>query len=240
MPKVDPATSSIATGDAPPLLRLDGLGLVYGAGKGSLFSGLSLQVDVGQAIVLSGASGVGKTTLLRSIAGLEAQATGALYWRGSPITASEVPAFRQQAIYVAQSPPRMPMSVEESLRAAFSFRHQRQEYQRDQVLRLCQELHLSEPLLTQRLADLSGGEAQRFGLIRALLLNPQLLLLDEPASSLDAKARHALATVLATWFGQEDRSLIICCHERNWCQSLVTTHWTLVEGGELESRAQGA
>ena len=201
-----------------------------------MFSGLSCKVDAGQAIVLGGASGVGKSTLLRSIAGLEAQATGVLYWRGKELLATDVPAFRQQAIYVAQTPPRLPMSAEDSLRAAFSFRHQRHKYDRDHALKLCQQLLLSESLLDQRLTDLSGGEAQRFGLLRALLLKPQLLLLDEPASNLDAEARDAMAAVLTTWLGRNNRSLVVCSHEPSWCQALVTEYWILGKGGALESR----
>jgi putative ABC transport system ATP-binding protein len=229
MNAVDPAADK----GSPALLRLEGLSLVYNAGKARIFSDLSLQVDSGQAILLSGASGVGKSTLLRSMAGLEAQAQGSLYWRTKKVAARQVPAFRQQAIYVAQTSPRLPMSVEDSLRAAFAFRHQSQSYDREQALKLCQALLLSEDLFEQRLSDLSGGEAQRVGVVRALLLRPRLLLLDEPASSLDEDAREALAELLKSWFEEEERALVICSHQPGWCEGIVNEHWTLLEGGSI-------
>ncbi len=222
---------------AEPLLRLDALELAYGDGKEPLFSGLSLQINAAQAFVLGGPSGVGKSTLLRCIAGLEARGLCKMHWQGRELVGHEMPGFRKEAIYVPQAPPRMPMSVEESLQAAFSFRHQTRSYSREAVLSLCEQLSLPEKLLGQRLADLSGGEAQRFGVVRALILEPKLLLLDEPASSLDATSRDALAELLARWLNEGSRALVVCSHEPSWCEKLVTDSWMLGTGGKIEHKA---
>ncbi len=218
-----------------PLLRLEELELRYEASGNQLFTDLSLRIEPNETIVLKGASGVGKSTLLRCIAGLEARASGTIYFGGKPVLAKDVPSFRRQAVYVPQLPPRMPMSVEDSLRAAFAFRNQELSYDSGQVASLCEQLLLPEMLLEQRLADLSGGEAQRFGLLRALTIKPKLLLLDEPASSLDSDARSAMAKVLGTWLEEGDRSMLICSHDPSWCQSLITATWQLESGGKLRA-----
>lgn len=217
----------------PPLLHLDALSLAYDPAKTALFSGLTLEIPKDSAIVLQGPSGVGKSTLLRCIAGLEARAKGDLHFNGKLVAPNDVPSFRRQAVYVAQTPPRMPMQVEESLRAPFAFCNQSQQYDRDHVEALCEQLMLPTNLLEQDLAELSGGEAQRFGVLRALVVKPTLLLLDEPASSLDAEARSAMASALKRWFSDGGRSTVICSHDPSWCTSLQTDTWNLSAGGKL-------
>jgi ABC-type iron transport system FetAB ATPase subunit len=215
------------------LLRIEELELAYDASGSKIFAALSLAIEANQAIALSGPSGVGKSTLLRCMAGLEARAKGTLHFGGKPVLPKAVPSFRRQAVYVPQTPPRMAMSVEDSLRIAFAFRNQDLNYDPEQAASLCEQLLLPKKLLKQRMAELSGGEAQRFGLLRALTIKPTILLLDEPVSSLDAKARSAVAKVIAEWFGEGDRSVVISSHEPSWCQSLLTGTWQLEAGGNL-------
>jgi ABC-type iron transport system FetAB ATPase subunit len=226
--------------EAEPLLRLEKLELAFGESKAALFSSLDVELHADHAYVLGGPSGVGKSTLLRCLAGLEARAQGRLCWRGHEVVGKNMPAFRKGAIYVPQAPPRMPLSVQESLEAAFAFRSQSGEYDSEAVLDLCGKLLLDEELLTHRLADLSGGEAQRFGLVRALVLGPSVLLLDEPASSLDSEARDRLASVLREWLSTSGRALVVCSHEPSWCEDLVTDYWTLSAGSKLDRKAKQA
>ena len=221
--------------EAQSLLRLEELELAYDANKTQVFAGLSVRIEANEAIVLQGPSGVGKSTLLRCLAGLEARAKGTIYFDSERVVDKDVPSFRKQAVYVPQAPPRMPISVEDSLKAAFAFRNQDLSYDPEQVETLCEQLLLPKKLLDQRLADLSGGEAQRFGLLRALIVKPKLLLLDEPASSLDAEARSAVAKVLHQWMEAGERSMVICSHEPSWCQILQTSTWQLEVGGTLKA-----
>lgn len=220
------------------LLRLEELELAYDANTTRLFAGLSIRIEANEAIVLRGPSGVGKSTLLRCLAGLEARAKGTIYFGSERVVDKDMPSFRTQAVYVPQAPPRMPISVEDSLKAAFAFRSQELSYDAKHVAALCEQLLLPKKLLNHRLADLSGGEAQRFGLLRALTVKPTLLLLDEPASSLDAEARSAVANVLRQWIGAGERSMVICSHEPSWCQGLLTATWHLEIGGTLKASSE--
>ena len=223
---------------ASNLLAIESLTLAIGPDDSRpLFGGLCCEIATAQVIGLVGPSGSGKSTLLRAMAGLDARAKGPLRWRGRTLSPSDMPTFRSEAIYVAQTPVRFSMSAGHSLEEPFSFRSRKSQYDARRAQELCQTLRLPDDILDRRLTDISGGEAQRISLIRALLLEPQVLLLDEPASSLDANAREALAGLLKTWLADNDtRALVICSHEPSWCQGLLTERWTLGTDGHLETQ----
>jgi putative spermidine/putrescine transport system ATP-binding protein len=169
-------------------VRLAGLRREYGSVVA--LDGLDLTIEPGQLVVLLGPSGCGKTTTLRLLAGLEDADAGTITVAGNEIT--HVPANRRDMGMVFQAYSLFPhMTVRQNVAFGLRLRH-RGKAERDQ--RAMEMLDLVG--LTQQ-ADryahqISGGQQQRVALARALAIQPQVLLLDEPLSALDAKVRAQL------------------------------------------------
>jgi iron(III) transport system ATP-binding protein len=208
-----PATDQIAAGESNSMLVVDNLVKTFGTRYGRrrnvrgedahqvlAVAGATFEVGQGELFTLLGPSGCGKTTILRSIAGLERPDQGLVRVDGRVFFDSarglSVPANRRRLGMVFQSYAIWPhMSVAQN--AAFPLevlpRRQRPS-RRDIEHRVRTVLDVTE---LSRLADrpatkLSGGQQQRLALARALVIEPRLLLLDEPLSNLDAKLREAM------------------------------------------------
>lgn len=164
------------------ILQVDELS--KGFGTTQVFTGLNFQVHAGEIVALLGPSGCGKSTLLRMIAGLESVESGQILY----------PEDVSQSIgYVFQKPILYPhLDVEGNIALGFGKKVSRKERQRI----IHDELTLVglEGFSSRKIENLSGGEAQRITVVRALLNQPKLLLLDEPFSALDLGTRRKLAT----------------------------------------------
>ena len=180
-------------------LLVERLGKRFG-GVGGLVD-VSLQVDTGECVAVTGSSGSGKTTLLRVIAGLEIPDSGDIWLGGQRVAAagrSLVPANQRRVGFVFQDLALWPhLTVAGSLDfvagCAGVSRAERAAVTED-ALRRC---HFDPALQHRYPHQLSGGEQQRVAIARALIGSPQLLLLDEPFSSLDRELRRRLRDELA-------------------------------------------
>ena len=183
------------------MLTVEGLFTEYPNERGEIVKAaqdVNFAVAEGQLFTLLGPSGCGKTTTLRSIAGLERPKSGEISVNGRVVYSSSRRVFvapnRRGFGMVFQSYAIWPhMTVFEN--AAFPLevgdrRYTRQQV-REKVMRVLTAVHLDE-LSTRDATKLSGGQQQRLALARALVMEPQLLLLDEPLSNLDAKLREKM------------------------------------------------
>ena len=161
---------------------------IYGRGKTPAVDAISLFIEAGRLVTLLGPSGCGKTTTLRMIAGLEMATTGQILIGGADVTA--LPATDRDVAMVFQSYALFPhMTVIENVRYGLRFSgFARNEVadRADAGLALVGLAGFGERLPSQ----LSGGQQQRVAVARALVLEPQVLLFDEPLSNLDAKLRR--------------------------------------------------
>lgn len=141
---------------------------------------VTCRIGSGAATALVGASGAGKTTLLRLLNRLEEPSSGVVRLHGESLPSLDVLELRRRVGLVGQQPVLLTDTVLEDLRVG------RPDLTQDQAADLLARVHLPAAMLTRDTTGLSGGEAQRVCLARALAVGSQVLLLDEPTSALDA------------------------------------------------------
>lgn len=151
----------------------------------------SFSLPAGRLIVVRGPSGAGKSTLLRLMNRLEESQSGVIRYRGRDLCDYDAPRLRQQVAYVQQMPVVPDVSVRETLLMPFGFGVNKglTPPEDDELTARLDEVCLGGVGLNEHAAALSGGQQQRLCLVRALMTQPDVLLLDEPTASLDNESR---------------------------------------------------
>src|SRR2546425_1136327 len=173
---------------------------------------------VGEALVVVGPNGSGKSTLLRVAGLLERPTQGVVRFRGRPTDASHSLAERRRMATVFHHPLLADMTVAENVALGLSFRG-RTDDRGARVQRWLERLAIAS-LRSQRARTLSGGQAQRRALGGALLLEPQVLLLDEPFAGLDAPSRADLLPDVAAILRRDRVTTMLVTHDRGEAQAL--------------------
>lgn len=183
------------------MIQLQNVSVAYG-GK-VLLDELSLEVAPGRFVAIKGDSGSGKSTLLRVIVGQVRPRTGDIFVGGRPLVAEQLAEIRRTIVYVPQQPAALPgETAQHYLDAPFFFKVNRgASPTATRVTDLLLRLGLRSKLLEQELALLSGGERQRLALVRALLLERPVMLLDEPTSAIDAGNRGRVLEAISSLTG---------------------------------------
>jgi putative ABC transport system ATP-binding protein len=219
------------------LLEARQIGRRHPNGKDWLLEGISLEIRAGDRLALLGASGSGKTLLMRALVLLDSLDTGAICWRGQPVSRDQLPAFRSEAIYLHQRAVFSQPTVEDSLKEPFSLRvHRHRRFDRERMLERLEQLGRGESFLSKRITDLSGGELQITALLRALQLEPSMLFLDEPTAALDAQTVTAVEEFVARWVDEapERRAFVWVGHDTSQ-HARVTQRKLTVHAGRLVS-----
>jgi ABC-type sugar transport system ATPase subunit len=199
-------------------------------------SGIDLMVGEGEYAVLMGGTGQGKTTILESICGLRTITGGQVLLSGRDMTRSK-PGDRGVG-YVPQDLGLFPtMTVREHLEFALRVRRARPTVIADRVGELAHDLGI-EPLLARHVKHLSGGEAQRVALGRALSFRPRVLLLDEPLNALDETTRDRLCELLRSVQKQNGLTTLHITHSRAEAR-LVADKLFVLQGGRLGEHSLG-
>lgn len=159
--------------------------IAFAADKRQIIDDISLTVEQGDFISIVGPSGSGKSTLLKIIADLLPPDRGELRFRGESYTDYPPTELRQQIMMCFQTPYLFGETVAENLNFPFQVRHEKPD--RDKMIRLLNDFQLNESFLEKDVTTLSGGEKQRIALIRSLMYDPPVLLLDEVTASLDVE-----------------------------------------------------
>ena len=151
---------------------------------------LSLDINPGELVTLLGPSGCGKTTVLRMLAGFEDPTSGQIFLDGKDIT--HLPSNQRNSAMVFQSYALFPhMSVRENISYGLKFRNISEAQKAERITRIFEAVNL-HGYENRRPNELSGGQQQRVALARALIVEPAMLLFDEPLSNLDAKLRESM------------------------------------------------
>ncbi|MBT8412323.1 MAG: ATP-binding cassette domain-containing protein [Octadecabacter sp.] len=178
-----------------------------------VIEGFRLAVSAGETVALTGASGAGKSTLLLAAAGLHPVAAGHILLGGQPIVAQDENDLRRALTLVPQRSALMAGTVADALRLAAPDCDSAAMWQVIDAVQLTATLNARDGLETQigtRGDGLSGGEARRLVLARALLRRPDVLLLDEPTEGLDAPTAHAVLAGLRRYL--PDAAFLIAAH----------------------------
>ena len=194
-----------------------------------------------------GSSGSGKSTLLRLILGLLRPGSGEIHFDGQPLTPDRLTDIRLRTGYLIQNGGLFPhLSAGDNI----ALMARRSGWNGQRINRRLAELasltRLEGNLLARMPAELSGGQRQRVALMRALMLDPDLLLLDEPFSALDPLIRHQLQDELKTLIGELNKTVVIVTHdvtEAAWLADhlVLLSHGKIVQQGPFaEFRLQPA
>ena len=171
----------------------------------------SLDIQRGETLAVVGPNGAGKSTLLLALASLLKPVSGEIRFDGKSLRELDELDYRRKISFVFQSPLLLDMTVEENVALGLRFRGVPKEQVKAQVRKWMKSLGV-ESLSTRRASQLSGGEAQRVSLARAFVLNPELLLLDEPFSALDPPTRAKLLDDLGSLLAEDHRTAIFVTH----------------------------
>lgn len=173
-----------------------------------------LSIQRGETLTVVGPNGAGKSTLLLALARLLNPSDGEILYDGKSLQQWDELAYRRRISFVFQSPLLMDMTVEQNVALGLKFRATPKEETKERVEKWMKQLGV-ESLAKRRASQLSGGEAQRVSLARALVLEPELLLLDEPFAALDPPTHARLLEDVISLLKENHRTAVFVTHNLN-------------------------
>ncbi len=194
------------------MIEIENVKKQYGASL--VFNRLTLRIRRGKTTIIIGPSGCGKSTLLRIIVGLVKPECGEVRIEGEPLRAQNLLTMRQKMGYVIQEGGLFPhLSAWENITLMARYLRRNREWIRERVAKLSQVAKFPEDLLHRYPVELSGGQRQRVSIMRALMLDPAILLLDEPLGALDPMIRYELQRDLKELFQKLGKTVVMVTHD---------------------------
>ena len=206
------------------IFELDNLGLV--SPEKIILEEISLSVEAGAHLTITGPSGSGKSSLLKLLAALVSPSSGRIVYQGRDLEDLDPVTYRREVSYCFQQPVLFGQTVRDNMAFPFEIRHL--PFDQERVLATLARLNLGPEFLEKPIKELSGGEKQRVALVRNLLFEPKVLLLDEVSSGLDEKTKTLLRTFL-TDLHQAGVTLIEVTHDQREIEAAGRL-LTIVEG----------
>lgn len=183
-----------------------------------------LLLPANKVTCIVGESGSGKTTLLRLLNKMISPDSGTVYYYDTPLHSIPAVQLRRKVVMLPQNPVIFPGSIEENLQAGLRFA-EKPAATNEQLQEILTQMCLPKKL-QDNAGNLSGGEKQRLALGRMLLLSPEVLLLDEPSSALDAETEQLIIGSIVDYSRSRSRTLIMVTHARQvsgvYAQQIVT------------------
>lgn len=168
-----------------------------------------------------GPSGCGKSTLLRAVSGLVDSSSGAILLHGKPPETWDWPRFRRKVLLATQRPTLFPGAVAQNLARPFSYASAEGAFNAARAKMLLERLGIEKDCFERDALSLSVGQQQRVCLVRALLLEPEVLLLDEPTSALDEESEAAVEQAIREETETRGMGALIVSHDpaqvARWC-----------------------
>ena len=199
------------------MLKVSNLSVVFD--KALIVDNISLAVPTGETLAIIGPSGIGKTTLLNAICGITRVSQGTVHIDDTDVTS--LPTHKRGIGLVSQTGDLFPtMTVSQNIEFGLRISHMSKTDRTSRIDELLQLVNLAH-LAHRNVADLSGGEARRIALVRALAPRPQVLLLDEPLAGLDKQTHDSLMTDLARVLKETATTALLVTHDQSEAEFLA-------------------
>ncbi len=216
------------------MIAFDGVTKVYG-GRTVLYP-TTLKVEQGESLALIGTSGCGKSTLLRLVIGLIQPDGGTVSLDGTVLSPANLREVRLRMGYVIQDGGLFPhLTSAQNVTLVAKQQGWDATRMKARMEELAALVHLPPDLLPRFPAELSGGQRQRVGIMRALMLDPQVLLMDEPMGALDPVVRKSMQQELKSIFASLGKTVIVVTHDMGEAAFLGDTV-ALMSGGKIIQR----
>ena len=194
------------------MLTLTGISKSYGATQA--LQPTDLDIAPGRTTVLIGPSGCGKSTLLRIMIGLIRPDKGQVLFDGTELTPENVRSMRQRMGYVIQDGGLFPhLTTRENVELMARYLGWDENRRKERLQEMVELTQLWPEVLERYPIELSGGQQQRVSLMRALMLDPDVLLLDEPLGALDPVIRYEMQQELRDIFRRLDKTVVMVTHD---------------------------
>lgn len=225
------------------MIELDTVGVVRKSRDGNssaILTGVSLVARRGETTGIIGPSGSGKSTLIRLINRLDDPTSGTISFNGADIATIDPLMLRRKIAMVLQKPFMFEGTVLANLQRPFLYRNEAPPpAESNEILRAITLARLSPEMLERDARSLSGGEQQRVNLARALISQPEVLLLDEPTSALDRPTADHLAATLRDVCRSEQLAIIMVTHDLRLAEH-TADHLIYLERGTVVENGIGA
>jgi putative ABC transport system ATP-binding protein len=217
--------------ESDPIISFSNLSFAYHDQRW-LFTDVTFPFRAGLFYLIRGPSGSGKSTMLRLINRLEEPQRGEIRFKGRPLHTYNPPELRKAIHYLQQSPTVVDASVRSNLELPFIFSHNRNLSRPDEkeIRRLMDEFLLQDVSLEDHAKTLSLGQLQRLCFIRGLLVSPEILLLDEPASALDEESAGIVELKAQRLCSESGLTVIMVSHKEFSPQGIDTVNLTISDG----------
>ncbi|NJN57552.1 MAG: ATP-binding cassette domain-containing protein [Leptolyngbyaceae cyanobacterium SL_5_9] len=219
--------SSLARSESTRM-RLQQVSLVAGVGSHYLLQDVSCEVFRGDRIAIIGPSGAGKTSLLKLLNRLSEITQGQIYFGDREIRQIPVLQLRQRVTLVLQESKLLGMTVREALLYPLRLRGIERSLVQQRLEEWTERLHIPLEWLDRTELQLSVGQRQLVAIARALIVQPEVLLLDEPTSALDAGRAAHVVSVLANWAESSQASILMVNHQlelaEQFCNRVLYLH----------------
>jgi putative ABC transport system ATP-binding protein len=168
---------------------------------------------------------------------LDAFNAGNILWQGKTLTSDEIPTYRSQAIYLPQRARMFTGTIGENLQRPFSLAaHRHRKYSQERIVSFLELLDRDDRFLNLDAENLSGGEAQIVALLRAIQLDPTILLLDEPTASLDGETTQQIERLVMDWISTERtrRAFVWVTHDATQADRVANRRLRFRDGRLME------
>lgn len=211
-----------------PLFRFHHVGLEIA--EKIILSDLTLTIEEGERLTLVGPSGSGKSSILKLLAGLTSVSQGHLYVEGKDISTLDMPQYRRDVSYCFQQPVLFGETVEDTL--TFPFMIRGLDFDSKKAVEALEQVNMTPNYLNHQIKDLSGGEKQRVALIRNMLFEPRVLLLDEISTGLDASTKSLVHGVISDYH-RAGKTIVEVTHDKEEIANALNK--LTIEGGRIHA-----